>query len=62
MATHMRGRPRQRTLVVKGVPARICENCGEEFVDEPTVAILLRVATQAAQAGVQIEVRAFAAA
>ena len=50
------------TLVVKGVPARICENCGEEYVDEQTAAILLHDATQAAQASVQVEVRTFAAA
>ena len=50
------------TLVVKGVPARTCDNSGEEYVDEQTTAILLRDATQAAQAGVQVEVRAFAAA
>ncbi len=22
------------SLVIKGVPARVCENCGEEYVDE----------------------------
>ncbi|MBI3031634.1 MAG: type II toxin-antitoxin system MqsA family antitoxin [Candidatus Rokubacteria bacterium] len=30
------------TLVVKGVPADICANCGEEYVDEATTARLLR--------------------
>ena len=28
------------TLVVKSVPARVCENCGEEYVDEDITARL----------------------
>jgi YgiT-type zinc finger domain-containing protein len=46
------------TLVVKGAPARICPNCGEEYVDEDVAARLL---TQAEQAGVQVDVRHYAA-
>jgi len=49
------------TLVVKGVPARICENCGEEYVAEQTATQLLADAEQAALSGVQVEVRAFVA-
>ena len=50
------------TLVVKGVPARVCANCGEEYVDGPTSERLLRAAEEAARAGVQVDVRQFAAA
>ena len=50
------------TLVVKGVPARVCEGCGEECVDEATAARLLRDAEAAARSGVEVEVRSFAAA
>jgi YgiT-type zinc finger domain-containing protein len=50
------------TLVIKRVPARVCENCGEEYVDEATTARLLRTAEEAARAGVQVEVREYAAA
>ncbi len=32
------------TLVVQGVPARVCSNCDEEYVDELTTARLLEVA------------------
>src|SRR6266550_3351807 len=32
------------TLVFKGVPARVCTNCGEEYVDENITASLLRSA------------------
>lgn len=49
------------TLVVRGVPARVCPNCGEEYVDEKTTARLLRTAEEAARAGVQVDVREFVA-
>jgi len=49
------------TLVVKGVPAGICSNCGEEYVDDVTTARLLEVAEQAAQSGVEVEVRDYVA-
>ena len=49
------------TLVVKGVPARVCDTCGEQYVNEETAARLLRTAEDAARAGVQVDVRAYAA-
>ena len=49
------------TLVIKGVPARVCTNCGEEYVDEETTRQLLETAETAARTGVQIEVREYAA-
>ena len=51
----------QTTLVFKGVPAEVCDNCGEEYVDEKTTARLLSEANTAAKSGVQVEVRAYAA-
>ena len=45
------------TLVVKDVPALVCSNCGEEYVDKETTASLLRTANEAARAGVQVDVR-----
>jgi YgiT-type zinc finger domain-containing protein len=50
------------TLVIKGVPAQVCANCGEEYVDEDTTARLLRTAEEAARTGVQVDVRQYAAA
>ena len=50
------------TLVFKDVPAEICDNCGEQYVDDSTTSGLLREAEQAAGAGVQIEVRSYKAA
>jgi YgiT-type zinc finger domain-containing protein len=50
------------TLVVKGVPALICGNCGEEYVDKETTRYLRIAADEAEQAGVQVDVRLFATA
>lgn len=50
------------TLVIKGVPARICSNCGEEYVDERTTTILLKSAEDAVRAGVQVDIREYVAA
>ena len=50
------------TLVIKGVPANICANCGEEYVDEGTTTGLLKTAEDAARSGVQVDVREYAAA
>lgn len=49
------------TVVFRGVPAEVCENCGEEYVDEAVTARLLRAAQAAASAGVEVEVRSYAA-
>ena len=50
------------TLVFKGVPAGVCTNCGEEYVDGKVVARLLKSATQAARSGIQVEIRQYSAA
>ena len=50
------------TLVVKHVSARVCPNCGEEYVDEGAAARLLVTIEQAERAGVQVDVREYAAA
>lgn len=52
----------QTTLVFKNVPAEVCENCGEAYVDEATTDQLLMTAESAVKAGVQVEVREFIAA
>ena len=50
------------TLVIKGVPALVCENCGEEYVDGETTSRLLKVAEEAVQSGVQVSIRQYVAA
>ncbi len=52
----------ETTLVFKNVPAQVCENCGESYVDEATTEQLLTAAEAAVKAGVQVEVREFVAA
>ncbi len=47
------------TLVFKSVPALVCENCGEAYVDETVSMQLLGTAEAAVNAGVQVEVRTF---
>jgi len=49
------------TLVVKGVPADVCANCGEQYLDEETTAQLLQTAVEAARARVQVDVREYVA-
>ena len=46
-------------LVVRGVPAQVCDNCGEEYVDERTTAELLVKVESEARAGTEINVRHF---
>ncbi len=48
------------TLVVKHVLARVCPNCGEEYIDEGAATRLLETAEQAFLAGVQVDVREYA--
>ena len=52
----------ETTLVIKAVPAQVCANCGEEYVDEDITARLLLSAEDAALEGVQVEVRVYTTA
>lgn len=49
-------------MVVKGVHAQVCKNCGEAYVDEKVASELLISAEQAASAGVQVEIRQYVTA
>jgi len=46
-------------MVIKGVPAQVCKNCGEAYVDEKVASELLTSAEQAARAGAQVEIRQY---
>jgi YgiT-type zinc finger domain-containing protein len=50
------------TLVVKRVPAEVCPNCGEEYLDETAASRLLHTAEQAAATGAQVEIREYVTA
>lgn len=43
-------------MVIKGVPAQVCKNCGEAYVDEKVASELLSSAKEAAKAGAEVEV------
>jgi YgiT-type zinc finger domain-containing protein len=45
------------TLVVKNVPAQVCQNCGEAYVEAEATQHLLRSAEEMAQAGTQVDIR-----
>jgi len=50
------------TLVFKNVPVQVCAVCGEQYLDETTTGKLLQTAEDAAQAGVQVDIREYKAA
>jgi YgiT-type zinc finger domain-containing protein len=50
------------TVVINDVPARVCENCGEEYVDEKVAESVLVAAEASARAGVRVEIRDYMAA
>lgn len=50
------------TLVIKHVLARVCPNCGEEYIDEEAAEQLMETAEHAFRSGVQVDVREYASA
>ncbi len=50
------------TLVFKGVPADVCQNCAEQYLDERTTQRLFAEAERAVESGVELEVRSYVAA
>jgi len=50
------------TLVFKNVPADVCQNCGEGYMDEETTDRLLQMAEEAIKLGVQVDIRQYVAA
>jgi len=51
----------QTTVVIKEVPAEICENCGEYYLAEDVTEKIQSLADQAFQHGAEIEVLRYAA-
>jgi YgiT-type zinc finger domain-containing protein len=49
------------TVVIKDVPAEICENCGEYYLSEEVTDRVQKLAEQAVRQGVEIEVLRYAA-
>jgi YgiT-type zinc finger domain-containing protein len=47
------------TLVVKEVPAQVCMNCGEDYVDEQVAHEILGIAERMAKSGAVVDVRKY---
>jgi YgiT-type zinc finger domain-containing protein len=51
----------ETTVIIKRVPAQICANCGEYYLDETISDDLMQRAEKAATAGAEVEILRFAA-
>jgi YgiT-type zinc finger domain-containing protein len=51
----------QAAVIIRDVPADICENCGEYYLSEAVAEKVQNLAEQAFQHGVEIEVLRYAA-
>lgn len=51
----------EATILIKDVPAQICDNCGEYYLSEEVSDHVLRQAEQALSNNVELEVLRFAA-
>ena len=49
----------ERTLVIKGVPAEICENCGEYYLSQEIASRLYQQAEESLQHGAEVEIGRF---
>ncbi|MCL4557680.1 MAG: type II toxin-antitoxin system MqsA family antitoxin [Deltaproteobacteria bacterium] len=49
------------TIIIKDVPAEICENCGEYYLSETITERILKMAEDAIQKGTEVEIIRFAA-
>lgn len=50
------------TIVFKHVPAHVCDNCGEKYVEGNVTAELLKKAQEIVENGVQIDIREYQSA
>ena len=51
----------QSTIIIKDVPAQICENCGEYYLDEKVSDRVLAMAENAVKQNAEVEILRFAA-
>jgi YgiT-type zinc finger domain-containing protein len=51
---------RGATFVFKDVPAQICPNCGEDYLDDTVTNSLLKSADAMAASGAQVDIRRYA--
>jgi len=51
----------ETTIIVKSVPAEICDNCGEYYLTQTITGTVLRMAEEAVARGAEVEILRFAA-
>ena len=51
----------ETTVILKGVPADVCENCGEYYLSAAVTSQVLRQAESAVERGAEVEILPFAA-
>jgi YgiT-type zinc finger domain-containing protein len=51
----------ETTVVVKGVPAEVCDTCGEYYLEEPVAQKLYDQAEEAARRRAEVEIVRYAA-
>jgi len=47
------------TIVFKEVPAHICDNCGEKYIDDSVTKYLLKKAREIVETGVEVDIRKY---
>ena len=50
------------TVIIKGVPANICDTCGEYWLDSEISKLVYIMADDAVKKGAEVEIRRFVAA
>ena len=50
------------TLIIKEVPAHVCDNCGEYWLDSDIAKIVYSIADEAVKKGAEVEICRFVAA
>ena len=50
------------TIVIQGVPADVCDTCGEDYLEASIATAIEGVVERAVQSGVRFELREYAAA
>ena len=48
-------------VIVKGVPAEVCDECGEYYLSEPVSSTVLRLGEEAIARGAEVEIVRYAA-
>ncbi len=51
----------ETTVIIKGVPAEVCEDCGDYYLDETVTGVVLRRAEQAVRSGAEVEITRYVA-